>query len=183
MRLLLLGVPVVVLSSLFCRAQAESVPVNSPAMAAHFGHGTPRLVPMTDIDGKPFSVEPLQGHWTLLYFWADWCIPCIMHGIPELTSFVQSTTADRERYRIVAIRFNSTSEAGDWNDFKKKTEHLERTLWHRVPPFPLVYDSTTQVTSSWGVHALPTYALIDPKGNLVANGDLETLKRALARPH
>jgi hypothetical protein len=106
-----------------------------------------------------------------------------VHGIPELTSFVQSTTADRERYRIAAIRFNSTSEAGDWNDFKKKTEHLERTLWHGATSFPLVYDSTTQVTTNWGVHALPTYALIDPKGNLVANGDLKTLKKALTGSH
>jgi len=39
------------------------------------------------------------------------------------------------------------------------------------------------VTTNWGVHALPTYALIDPKGNLVANGDLETLKKALTGSH
>ena len=183
MKLSLLSSTALVFSSLLCHLQAQSAPTNSPAMAAHYGHGTPRLVPMTDMDGKPFSVDPLKGHWTLLYFWADWCVPCIEHGIPELSNFVQNTTMDRERYRIVAIRFNSTSEAGDWNDFKKKTEHLERTLWHGVPPFPLVYDSTTQVTTSWGVHTLPTYALIDPKGNLVANGDLATLKKALARSH
>jgi thiol-disulfide isomerase/thioredoxin len=181
MRLPLFGGTALLLSSFFCHVHAQSAPVNSPAMAAHYGHGTPRLVPMTDMNGKPYSVEPLKGHWTLLYFWADWCVPCIEHGIPELSSFVQSTGVDRDRYRIVGIRFNSTSEAGDWNDFKKKTEHLEKTLWHGVPPFPLVYDSTTQVTANWGVHALPTYALIDLKGNLVANGDLDTLKKALGR--
>lgn len=177
------GVSALLFSSLFFHGQAQSVPTNTPAMAAHYGHGTPALAPMRDLEGKPFSVEPVKGHWTLLYFWADWCVPCIEHGIPELSSFVQSSTADRSRYRIVGIRFNSTSESGDWNDFKKKTERLERTLWHGAPPFPLVYDSTTRVTTSWGVHALPTYALIDPKGNLVANGDLETLKRALAKAH
>ena len=183
MRLSLLRCAVLAIGLSPCHLQAQSVPTNSPAMAANYGHGTPLLVPMTDMDGKPFSVGPLKGHWTLLYFWADWCVPCIEHGIPELSTFVNSTTSDRDRYRIIGVRFNSTSEAGDWSDFKKKTEHLERILWHGVPPFPLVYDSTTQVTTSWGVHALPTYALIDPKGNLVANGDLDTLKKALARPH
>ena len=181
MRLLSSGVSTLLISSLLLHVQAQSVPTNTPAMAAHYRHGTPGLAPMTDLEGKSFSVEPLKGHWTLLYFWADWCVPCIEHGIPELSAFVQSSNADRSRYRIVGVRFNSTSEAGDWKDFKRKTEHLEKTLWHGVPPFPLVYDSTTRVTTNWGVHALPSYALIDPKGNLVANGDLQTLKRALAR--
>jgi len=161
------------------QAPAQTAPVNTSAMSVHYGHGTPKLVPMTDMDGKPFSINPLKGHWTLLYFWADWCVPCIEHGIPELSSFVQSNVTNRDRYRIVGIRFNSTSEAGDWSDFKEKTERLEKTLWHGVPPFPLVYDSTTQVTSNWGIHALPTYALIDPQGNLVPNGNLDTLKRKL----
>ncbi len=183
MRPYLLGSLFAIYSLSIGNVQAQSASVNTPAMAAHYGHGTPRFVPMTDMDGKSYSVEPLKGHWTLLYFWADWCIPCIEHGIPQLSAFVHSTTAERSRYRIVAIRFNSTSEDGDWNDFKMKTEHLEKTLWHETPPFPLVYDSTTQVTANWGIHALPTYALIDPKGNLVPNGDLEALKKALTRPH
>ena len=172
---------VAICSVLSLQSEAQPTPVNTAAMARHYGHGTPRFAPMLDIDGKPYSVEPLNGHWTLLYFWADWCVPCVEHGIPELSAFVHGNEADRNRYRIVAIRFNSTSEAGDWNDFKKKTEHLEKTLWHETPPFPLVYDSTTQVTTNWGIHALPTYALIDPHGNLVRNGDLEMLKKALAQ--
>jgi thiol-disulfide isomerase/thioredoxin len=183
MRLFISGISALLLNSLFFHVHAQSTPTNTAAMAAHFGHGTPALAPMTDLEGKTFSVEPLKGHWTLLYFWADWCMPCIEHGIPELSAFVQSSGADRSQYRVVGIRFNSTSEAGDWNDFKKKTELLEKTIWHGMPPFPLVYDSTTRVTTSWGVHALPTYALIDPKDNLVANEDLQTLKRALAKSH
>ena len=160
---------------------AQSHPTNTTAMASHYGHGTPALVPMTAIDGKLFSVEAFQGHWTLLYFWADWCIPCIQHGIPDLASFAQSHKADKDRFRIVGIRFNSTSESGDFADFQKKTQHLEQSLWHKTPPFPLVYDSSTQVTTNWGVHELPTTALIDPKGNLVANGSLEMLSQALVK--
>lgn len=164
-------------------AQKKPVPINTPAMVSHYGHGTPLLTTMKGLDGKPYSVTPLKEHWTLLYFWADWCIPCIEKGIPELSNFVRSTpAAERNRYRIVAIRFNSLSESGDWNDFRRKTERLEKGLWHQRPPFPIVYDSTTRVTSAWGVHALPTTALIDPNGNLVRDGSLEKLRQALAHP-
>ncbi|HZY73950.1 MAG TPA: TlpA disulfide reductase family protein [Edaphobacter sp.] len=148
-------------------------------MAQHYGHGTPPISPMLDMNKKPFLLGSVKGYWTLLYYWADWCIPCIEKGIPDLTSFVQQTTAQHSKYRIVAIRFNSLDESGDWSTFKAKTEHLEKTLWHGIPPFPIVYDSTTHMTSDWGVHELPTYALIDPEGNLVPHGDLAVLRKAI----
>ena len=133
------------------------------------------------MDQKPFSVPPFSGHWTLLYYWADWCVPCINEGIPALTAFVGKHSRDSDAYRIIAIRFNSIDEDGDWNTFHAKTERLQRTLWHGVPPFPIVYDSTTRMTSDWGIHELPTYALIDPHGNLVRGGNLSTLEEALQR--
>ncbi len=162
-------------------AQHKPVPVNTLAMASHFGHGTPPLYTMKDLAGEPFSLGALKGHWTLLYFWADWCEPCVEKGIPELSDFVRRTpVSERSQFRIVAIRFNSLSESGDWNDFKRKTERLEKSMWHEVPPFPIVYDTTTKVTTSWGIHELPTTALIDPDGNLVRNGSLKELKQVLA---
>lgn len=162
------------------QAQAHSHPQNTSAMAQHYGHGTPQLSSMTDMDQRSFSIEPLKGHWTLLYFWADWCVPCIREGIPALSEFVKQNAAQKDRFRIIGIRRNSTDEEGDWNSFKAKTAHLEEAVWHGVPPFPLVYDSIGTMTKDWGVHELPTYALIDPHGNLVRDGDLSTLKSALA---
>ena len=160
--------------------ETKQVPHNTPAMAQHYGHGTPPVSVLTDMENKPFAIESFRGHWTLLYFWADWCVPCIQEGIPALSSFVK-TSKDPSTYRIVAIRYNSLDESGDWNTFHSKTEHLEHTLWNGVPPFPIVYDSTTRMTSDWGIHELPTYALIDPQGNLVPNGNLSVLQSALEK--
>ena len=162
-------------------AESQKAPKNSSVMAAHYGKGTPPISPLTGMDNKPFSIGSLNGHWTLLYYWADWCVPCIEEGIPSLTSFVNDAANNRSDYRIVAIRFNSVDEAGDWNTFHSKTERLERTLWHGVPPFPIVYDSTTRMTSDWGIHELPTYALIDPQGNLVPGGDLSKLRESVRK--
>jgi len=172
--------------ALCCFAKAQSPeprqqPKNTFAMAQHYGHGTPPVSPLTGMDQKAVSVPPFKGHWTLLYYWADWCVPCIDEGIPALTAFAEKHSHDHDAYRIIAIRFNSTDEEGDWNTFHTKTERLERTLWHRIPPFPIVYDSTTRMTSDWGIHELPTYALIDPHGNLMRGGNLSMLEQALQR--
>jgi len=152
---------------------------NTSTMSRHYGHGIPPLSPLKDLDNKAFNIPAPRDHWTLLYFWADWCIPCIKEGIPELVAFVRSNPKVFPSVQIIAIRFNSKEEAGDWNLFKSTTERLENTLWHGPLPFPVVYDASTKMTSDWGIHELPTYALIDPNGNLVPNGDLKVLKEKI----
>lgn len=151
---------------------------NTLAMSQHFGHGTPALSPLLDIEHKTFEVRP-KGQWTLIYFWADWCAPCVSKGIPDLIAFANAHKAERSRFQIVAIRFGSPHENFDWKDFRTKTLHLEHTIWHQVPPFPIVDDDSSRFSTDWGIHALPTYALIDPKGNLVRNGDLPSLEKVL----
>jgi thiol-disulfide isomerase/thioredoxin len=161
------------------QAQVANVDENTPAMSQHYGHGTPKLSPLLDIDHKTYLVQP-KGRWTLIYFWADWCIPCIAKGIPDLIAFCKTHEAQRDRFRIVAIRFGSTHENYEWKDFHAKTLHLEEAVWHQVPPFSIVDDDSSQFSTDWGIHALPTYALIDPEGNLVRDGDLPSLEKALA---
>jgi thiol-disulfide isomerase/thioredoxin len=160
-------------------AQDAPVNENTPAMSQHYGHGTPALSPLLDIEHKVFEVQP-KGRWTLIYFWADWCAPCVGKGIPDLIAFTNAHRAERNRFQIVAIRFGSTHENYEWKDFHAKTLHLEETVWHQVPPFPVVDDDSSQFSTDWGIHALPTYALIDPEGNLVRDGDLTALEKVLA---
>src|SRR5487761_1085217 len=88
---------------------------NSPAMRQHFGHGTPTLSPLLDIEHKTFEIQP-KGRWTLIYFWADWCEPCVAKGIPDLIAFTNAHESDRNRFQIVAIRFGSTHENFEWKD-------------------------------------------------------------------
>lgn len=161
------------------QAQTPDVHENTPAMNQHYGHGTPKLSPLLDIDHKTYVVQP-KGRWTLIYFWADWCMPCIGKGIPDLIAFSKAHEAQSSRFQIVAIRYGSTHENYEWKDFHAKTLHLEQAVWHQVPLFPVVDDDSSQFSTDWGIHALPTYALIDPKGNLVRDGDLTSLEKALA---
>lgn len=160
----------------------ESLELALSPMAQHYGQGTPTMSPLRDMDHRLFEIGSLRGHWTLLYFWADWCLPCIREGIPKLVAFASAHSASIDKFRIIAIHENRLTEGGDWNDFHAKTEKLEKEVWHSVPPFPVVYDETTHMTTDWGVDQFPTYALINPEGDLVRKGDLSRLETELAKP-
>jgi thiol-disulfide isomerase/thioredoxin len=152
-------------------------------MMRHYGHGTPRLSTLTDLNHRNLDIGPLRGHWTFLYFWADWCVPCVAEGIPNVNAFVLSHHDQQSRFRVIAIHRRATGETvdGDWNDFRAKTLKLEKSVWHFVPAFQLAYDRTTHMTTDWGIQQIPTSALIDPNGNLVRGGGLDFLAKELDR--
>jgi thiol-disulfide isomerase/thioredoxin len=174
------------------RFTVENSDVNLPAltlklelspMTRHYGHGTPTLSPVTDLDHRSLNIGPLRGHWTFLYFWADWCVPCVAEGIPKVNQFVLNHRDQQSQFRVIAIHRKATGETvdGDWNDFRAKTLQLEKSVWHFVPAFPLAFDRTTRMTTDWGIQQVPTTALIDPKGNLVRDGSLDILAKELDR--
>ena len=150
-------------------------------MTRHYGLGTPRLSSVVDLDHRSLDIGPLKGHWTFLYFWADWCVPCIAEGIPKVNAFVLSHRDQKSQFRVIAVHRNGTDESGDWNDFREKTLKLEKSVWHFVPAFPVAFDETTRMTSDWGIHEVPSSALIDPDGNLIRDGSLEILAKELDR--
>jgi thiol-disulfide isomerase/thioredoxin len=150
-------------------------------IAQHYGHGTPDLTPsLLTMDHKPATIQPVRGKWTLLYFWATWCGPCISEGIPELIAFTNDHKNSSSAFRIVAIHEKSKGENSTWREFHDKTVLLQHERWHVMSlPFDVLYDESSRLTSAWGVVAFPTYALIDPDGNLVPQGNLKTLAEKL----
>ena len=155
--------------------------VSTSIVARHYGRGTPRLSILQDMDHKPFQIDSLRGHWTLLYFWATWCGPCVQEGMPKLIAFVKQHSDSLDKFRIIAIHERSAGETGDWNDYYRKTIKLESTLWGSTPPFPLTYDETMRMTADWKIHEFPTYVLIDPQGKIVPDGSPALLAAVLSR--
>jgi imidazolonepropionase-like amidohydrolase/thiol-disulfide isomerase/thioredoxin len=65
------------------------------AMARHFGKKPQQLdTALIDSQGRPFVFRKIDRP-TLLYFWADWCEPCIAEGIPHLLQFASLHKGDR----------------------------------------------------------------------------------------
>lgn len=148
-------------------------------MKLHYGHGTPPVSELQDMSHHPFLIESWRGHWTLLYFWADWCSLCVQQGIPELIAFSHMYSEHSDQFRIIAIHESQPDEGRSWEVFQSQTTRFEKEIWKTTPPFPLVFDESTHMTSAWGIRQFPTYALIDPDGNLVQDGSLSKLKGML----
>jgi thiol-disulfide isomerase/thioredoxin len=92
---------------------ALTLKVHLSPMTRHYGHGTPTLSPVTDLDHRNLNIGPLRGHWTFLYFWADWCVPCIADGIPKVNAFVLSHRDQQSQFRVIAIHRRARGETVD----------------------------------------------------------------------
>jgi thiol-disulfide isomerase/thioredoxin len=152
-------------------------------LARHYGHGAPELVTVLDMDHQPFNFGSWDGRWTLIYFYADWCLPCVKEGIPKLIAFTKEHSASSDKFRIIAVHVNGKDNQSDWETFHRQTVKLEKEVWHTIPPFVLCFDESTQMTSIWGIRSVATTALIGPDGNLVQGGDLTNLAKELSKSY
>lgn len=119
------------------------------------------------LDGTSIALESLQGKYVLLDFWASWCKPC-RESMPWLKS-LYSQYKDKG-FEILSI--STDSKADDW----KQAVTDDQTPWIHV-----IDNKEAGVAGTYGVHAVPTFFLIDPEGVIVGKPDHGSLAGELAR--
>ncbi len=82
----------------------------------------------------------------------------------------------RDKYQIVTVHGPG---AKNYAELAPHLIKLEKDVWKKAFPFPILFDSSLASLEAWGIRAFPTVVLIDPEGNVVRNGSLETLKARL----
>ena len=104
-----------------------------------------RLVSST---GQEISLDAVAGKMLVLDFWATWCPPC-RASVPELKEL-------RKKYgdSIVMVSVSNDTDAAKWETFVKEHD----MQW------PQYLDRDHQITKVFGVHAFPTYLVIDGDG-------------------
>jgi peroxiredoxin len=113
-------------------------------------------------DGEIIRLSDLRGRPVIVNFWASWCPPC-REEMPALERVYQ---AYQDQGALV-LGVNSTVQ----DDRQKALDFAaEQGL-----TFPILFDSTGEVTQQYGVRALPTTYFIDAQGiiqEVIAGGPM-----------
>ena len=131
------------------RKSAENLKKKLSVM--NIGQPAPQLS-FQDVNGKAVSLSSFKGKYVYLNFWASWCSSCTQELtlIPELKKMYGS------KITFVSISVDKQPEA--MRNFLKKNPKLDWTF--------LYCDNYKKAKEEFNVLTVPTYYLIDPKGNI-----------------
>ena len=107
---------------------------------------------------RPLTLDSLRGKIVVLDFWTYGCINCI-HMIPVLRQ-LEEKYADE----LVVIGVHSAK----FGPAEGETDNIRQIVARYNIDHPVINDSDFAVWRSYYVRAWPTFAVIDPRGNIVA---------------
>src|SRR4029077_6815137 len=102
-------------------------------------------------DSGPLSLDKLDGHVGLLYFWADWCQPSVKK-LPQVEQ-LHRKFSDRD---LVVIGIPSA----------ERSDSASQSVKDNKVSFPVMIDDG-QTAKRYRVGALPNCFLIDRSGKVV----------------
>jgi thiol-disulfide isomerase/thioredoxin len=106
--------------------------------------------------GKSVSLGEFAGRKpVLLVFWATWCPHC-NEAVPAINE-IQSRLSDR--LQILAI------------DFMESGEKVKAFMKAKSVSYPVLLDRNGKVARQYRVLGIPTYVVLDKKGEIVYSGN------------
>lgn len=116
---------------------------------------------LTDLDGRPHSLQQYRGKWLIVNYWATWCSTC-MKEIPDLIDVHNNMDPD---VMVIGINFENI-----------ELSKLKQFVKENKIPYTILQGEPSPVTPIGRVPALPTTYIIDPNGKPVA-GDVGIVPR------
>lgn len=118
-------------------------------------------------DGSSFSLSSTRGSYTLIDFWASWCVPC-RKAIPAWKE-VYARYRDQS-FTIVSLSTDRNRD--DWLEAVQK----EQMPWVQV----LDGVREKQVAEWFGIESIPFYVLLDKEGKVVmATSEEEAVRKKI----
>jgi len=103
--------------------------------------------PVTDEDGKPFTIDSLRGRPLLINFWASWCAPCIVE-MPSLQMAAEQLLSDGIDVVLISVDRGGVNKA------------LPLLRANGVTTPRLGFDPKAALSREMGVTGLPTSFLL-----------------------
>jgi thiol-disulfide isomerase/thioredoxin len=123
---------------------------------------------LKSLDGRKLGPTDFPGQVVVVDFWATWCGPCRIQA-----RILEPIHHDYEGKGVQFLAANVGEDEATVQGFVKSKPF----------PYPVLLDPESQVSSSFGIYALPTLMVVDKKGNiaLLKSGvvDGPTLRQAL----
>jgi peroxiredoxin len=111
---------------------------------------------LPDLDGRPVTLGPFLGKTpVLLVFWATWCPEC-KAAIPEINALATGPLAGK--LQVFGL------------DFRESREKVAQAVKSRGIRYPVLLDEAGQAARAYGIVGIPTYVLIDRRGNVAYRG-------------
>jgi thiol-disulfide isomerase/thioredoxin len=104
---------------------------------------------VTTLQGEKYSLDAMSGKVVVIDFWATWCPPCV-ESVPELKDLLKKYP--REKLSLISVSADDDDEK--WRDFISQ-KHMD---------WPHYRDADRAIEEAFGVHAFPTYLVIDGDG-------------------
>jgi thiol-disulfide isomerase/thioredoxin len=144
---------------------------------------------LPDINGKMVSLTDFAGKYVFIDYWATWCGPCKAE-IPSYKKLIE----DYKAKNIVFISISVDKDKAAWEKMVKEgIPETDPETGKPVVPAKMIAMSWMQLHDAirynkiWLVKFIPTFVLIDPKGNIVnsraerpSNPELRTVLDGLA---
>jgi peroxiredoxin len=101
----------------------------------------------TTLDGQPMDLRSFRGQPVLVHFWATWCPVCRLGQ-----GAIDSVARD---HRVIGVAMQS----GD-------APEVARFMDEQGLTFPAVTDASGELSSQWGVPAVPASFVLDRDGRI-----------------
>jgi peroxiredoxin len=104
----------------------------------------------TSSEGDYITLDDLRGKVVVLDFWATWCGPCTS-SVPDLRNLHRKYVTNPS---FVMIGISADVDEQVWRDFTAQN----KMLWTHY------LDKDRKIQRAFGIHAYPTYIVIDHEG-------------------
>ena len=155
----------------FLLLAATTMLLASPAWAAkpEVGEAPATLERLEYIDGTPIDLSAFKGKPTVLYFGADWCVPCVERGRPTVQRVLNKYGSQGLQVLFISMDDNRF-RPGKVDEAKNTGMKIAMSRLDLCPPGKCL-DGLRDVGQFGRVYVYPTAIVLDKNGIVRAKMD------------